>query len=59
MPLPEDERALLESHGALSTVFSTPTLDLAVPGFDGPVTPRDYLESGGDIAQVVLLAKGA
>lgn len=36
--------------------FDTPTQDLQIPGVDGPVSPRDFLESGGDVARVVRLA---
>lgn len=39
--------------------FDTPTEDLQIPGVHGPVSPRDYLVSGGDVARVVRLALDA
>lgn len=39
--------------------FDTPTEDLQIPGVDGPVSPREFLQSGGDVAQVVRLALDA
>jgi len=44
---------------AVYRFFCTPTFDLEIPGDDEAVSPREYLESGGAIADVVLLAKDA